>query len=101
MEKKKIVIKIDADLEELIPEYLEHREQDLKSIPDSLEKSDFDNIKIIGHSMKGSGGGYGFDRISEIGAAIEDSAKEKNVNEIKKAIEQLSHYLNHVQVIYL
>lgn len=101
MEQKKIVVKIDVDLKELIPEYLEHKEGDLKSILELLEKGDFENIRLIGHSMKGSGGGYGFDRITEIGQSIEDFAKENNVNGIKKAIEQLSHFLSNVEVIYL
>tara|TARA_Y100000031_G_scaffold115914_1_gene128355 strand:+ start:111 stop:419 length:309 start_codon:yes stop_codon:yes gene_type:complete len=100
MEEKKIVVKVDADLEDLIPDYLENRNKDIKSISESLEKGDFENIRIIGHSMKGSGGGYGFDRISEIGKTIEDSAKEKNLNEIKKGVEQLSHYLQNVEVVY-
>ena len=100
MEQKKIVVKIDADLEELVPEYLENREEDVKSISELLEKDDFEKVRILGHSMKGSGGGYGFDRISEIGKTIEDSAKEKNLNEIKKGVEQLSHYLQNVEVVY-
>ena len=100
MEEKKIVVKVDADLEDLIPDYLENRNKDIKSISESLEKGDFENVRIIGHSMKGSGGGYGFDRISEIGKTIEDSAKEKNLNEIKKGVEQLSHYLQNVEVVY-
>tara|TARA_B100001964_G_scaffold88347_1_gene99398 strand:+ start:138 stop:446 length:309 start_codon:yes stop_codon:yes gene_type:complete len=100
MEQKKIVVKIDADLEELVPEYLENREEDVKSISELLEKDDFEKARIIGHSMKGSGGGYGFDRISEIGKIIEDSSKEKNGNEIKKAVEELSQYLRNVEVIY-
>jgi len=100
MEEKKIVVKIDPDLEDLIPDYLENRDKDIKSISESLEKGDFESVRIIGHSMKGSGGGYGFDRISEIGKTIEDSAKEKNLNEIKKGVEQLSHYLQNVEVVY-
>ena len=100
MEEKKIVVKVDADLEDLVPDYLENRDKDIKSISESLEKGDFESVRIIGHSMKGSGGGYGFDRISEIGKTIEDSAKEKNLNEIKKGVEQLSHYLQNVEVVY-
>ena len=52
MEQKKIVVKIDADLEELVPEYLENREEDVKSISELLEKDDFEKVRILGHSMK-------------------------------------------------
>ena len=33
--------------------------------------------KLLGHSMKGSGEGYGFDTISEIGRFLEEAAKKK------------------------
>ncbi len=99
-DKERIIVKVDIDLEELIPGYLENRREDIDSILGDLEKGDFESVKITGHSMKGSGGGYGFDRISDIGKIIEISAKEKNVEEIKKQVEELTSYLDKVEVVY-
>ena len=50
--------------------------------------------------MKGSGGGYGFDTISEIGHFIEEAATGKDVQEIEKLLNRLSTYLDSVQVTY-
>ena len=100
MGQEKIVVKIDADLEDLIPEYLENRRADIKSIEEAINKEDFEAIRILGHSMKGSGGGYGFDVISEIGGIIEAAAKENNSDEIKKQNEKLVSYLYRVEVVY-
>lgn len=97
---EKIIVHIDQDLEDLIPEYLRNRRDDIKAIEEALNKGDFESIGITGHSMKGSGGGYGFDAISEIGSAIENTAKEKNSVEIKKQIKKLSSYLDQVKVVY-
>lgn len=99
-DNKKIVATVDADLEDLIPEYLENRQKDILQINVDLEKNDFENIRILGHSMKGSGGGYGFDKITEIGAMIEQSAQSRNSGEIKKQIEELSSFLEKIEVIY-
>lgn len=97
---KKIAVTVDADLEDLIPDYLENRQEDIKQLKADLEKDDFENTRIIGHSMKGSGGGYGFEKISGIGALIEQAAKNRNSEEIKKQIEELSDYLDRLKVVY-
>lgn len=80
----KIVIQIDADLEELIPGYLRNKQNDIDAIATALLKDDYEAIRIIGHSMKGSGGGYGFDLITELGKAIESAAISKSTKEIGK-----------------
>ena len=50
--------------------------------------------------MKGSGGGYGFDEITDIGFKIETAAKEKNAGEILRQVHDLSDYLEKVEVVY-
>lgn len=97
---EKFVVRVDPDLEELIPEYLENRHKDVETITQLLKDEDFENIRILGHSMKGSGGGYGFDRISEIGKSIEDAAKAKGRGTIKNCVDELSSYINRVEVSY-
>ena len=37
-------------------------------------QGDYAIIRTLGHQMAGTGGGYGFDPITEIGSALEDSA---------------------------
>jgi len=48
--------------------------------------------------MKGSGAGYGFDGISEIGKSIEIAGKEQSIENIKKGIENLKDYLRRVEI---
>ncbi|HOP86726.1 MAG TPA: Hpt domain-containing protein [Syntrophorhabdaceae bacterium] len=98
---KKIHVKIDADLKELIPGYINNRYLDIENIIIALEKSDYETIRILGHSMKGSGGGYGFDAITEIGGVIEAAAKEKNNDVIKGKVEELKDYLSKIEIIYV
>jgi hypothetical protein len=50
--------------------------------------------------MKGSGGGYGFDDITDVGGLIEEAAKGRNVDEIKQGINTSSHYLDHIDIVY-
>ncbi|MGR3320205.1 MAG: Hpt domain-containing protein [Candidatus Anammoxibacter sp.] len=97
---EKIVVHVDADLEELVPDFLKNRHEDIKSIQSALETKDFETIRILGHSMKGSGGGYGFDDITDIGKAIEQASCDANSNEIKRILDELASYLENVSVVY-
>ena len=98
MGKNKVYI--DSDLEFLIPQFLENREEDIKNMEKNLQESNYDQIRIIGHSMKGSGGGYGFDYLTEIGAEIEKNAELKNEEQIQELIEKLKNYLNNIEIVY-
>lgn len=96
----KITVRIDEDLAEIAPGYLENRKKDVELLPQLLEKGDFQNLRVLGHRMKGSGAGYGFDGISEIGRAIEDAAKQENREGVQKGIQELISYLDRLDVIY-
>lgn len=96
----RIIVHADSDLEDLIPGFLDNRRKDIKLMLEALDKSDYDAVRMTGHSMKGAGGGYGFDAITEIGAAIERSAKDKDPEGIRKNIDELSTYLKNVEVRY-
>lgn len=99
-ENGKIVVNVDPDLEDLIPDFMDNRLEDIKSITEALEKKDFETIRILGHSMKGSGGGYGFDDITKIGGFMERASMESDAEEIKKWVDELSSYLKRVEVVY-
>lgn len=100
MSMEKIKVAVDADLEDLIPGFLENRARDVRELSSALSRSDFESIRITGHSMKGSGGGYGFDALTDLGAAIEAAAKAADATAIAKLIEELSEYLQRVEVTY-
>ena len=99
-QRETVLVKIDPDLEDLIPGYLRNREKDIKTMTDALETGNFDTIRILGHSMSGSGGGYGFERITDIGRYLEQSAKDLSPEEVRKGIKDLVEYLTRVEVIY-
>ena len=96
----KIVVEIDPDLEELIPGYLQNRMNDAQDVQALLNNADFESIQRMGHTMKGSGGGYGFDFISAIGFALEDGAKEKDAKKIQNTLHDLCDFLERVEVVY-
>lgn len=100
MSDEKIVVKVDPDLEDLIPGFLNNRAGDLTTLREALAGENYQSIQSIGHSLKGVGGGYGFTGMSEIGAAIEAAAKQQQLEELKQLIEQYGSYLDAVEVTF-
>lgn len=96
MTSEKITVKVDKDLEDLIPGFMERRREDVKSLKVSLSAGELDKIRITGHSMKGTGGGYGFDGLSQIGGALEQAALAGKPDEIAALIDRLERYLDNV-----
>lgn len=94
------VVYVDVDLEDLIPDFLDHRNQDVERIRNLLEQGDLREIQRLGHSMKGAGGGYGFDKITEIGRGIEEAAKTGDKNKIEKLNADLARYLSEIEIVY-
>jgi CheY-like chemotaxis protein len=99
-ENETTAVKVDKDLEDLIPGYLEKRLVDVSSIRDAAGSGNFEAIRVLGHTMKGSGGGYGFDRITEIGRQIEDAAKQGDKDECLRRADELASYLTHLTITY-
>jgi HPt (histidine-containing phosphotransfer) domain-containing protein len=95
-----LTIRPEPDLADLVPLYLERREQDIVALEDALLASDFSTVHILGHSMKGSGGGYGFDGLTEIGLRIESAGKNSDPASARLALEDLKSYLQNLEVLY-
>lgn len=100
MSDEKIIVKVDPDLEDLVPGFLENRSLDIENLRSELNKSDFEQITSIGHNLKGVGGGYGFEFMSELGANIETAGKESNADAIQENINKLDNYLKCIEVEY-
>lgn len=100
MTNEKIIVRIDdEDMLEIIPDYLESRRDELAVLQDAVAQQDFATLCGIGHKLKGSGGSFGFDRISEIGSHLESSAKAQDLQAIEQEIAKLRDYLDRVEVV--
>jgi HPt (histidine-containing phosphotransfer) domain-containing protein len=97
---EKIVVHVDRDLEDLIPNFMTNRQNDLIAMRDAVDKADYETIRGLAHCIKGAGGGYGFDGISEIAADLELAAKAQDSAAISTRLESLADYLQKVEIVY-
>ena len=96
----RITVYIDADLKQIVPTFLSNRRKDVETLRSALLGKDFDTIRTLGHRMKGDGGGYGFDRVTEIGGVMESAAIRHDHPALERQITELEDFLSRVQVEY-
>lgn len=94
-------VEVDSDLEEVIPAFMENRQKDLTLLKEAYDKEAFTDSTSIGHTLKGVGGGYGFNRITELGKLIEEASKEGDGQKLAVLIESLEAYLDQVEIVYV
>ena len=98
---EKIQVNVDSELRELIPGFLENRARDAARMKEALERQDYEFLMRLGHSMKGVGGGYGFDEITRLGAEIERAAAARDAAMLGGLSAQLNEYVQRVMVVYV
>ena len=93
-------VKVAKDLEDLIPTFMNNRRKELDALRVALAASDFEQLRQLGHRMKGVGNSYGFEHVSVLGKQIEDGARSGNRASLEACIVDYGEYLSKVEVAY-
>jgi HPt (histidine-containing phosphotransfer) domain-containing protein len=97
--KDAILVRANPKFADLIPVFLQNCRQNVIAMLAALGRGDFQTVEGLGHGMKGAGGSYGFQAITDIGAAVEQAAESGDTNASRKWVGELSRYLDRVEVI--
>jgi CheY-like chemotaxis protein/HPt (histidine-containing phosphotransfer) domain-containing protein len=90
-------VRVDPEVAPLIPAFLENRRGDASRLRSLIDAAEWPTIQAMGHKMKGTGRGYGFARISEIGRALEEAGRDHDAGHARAAADALAAYLDRVQ----
>jgi PAS domain S-box-containing protein len=91
-----IQIEVPQGLEAFAPAYLEARRRGVTEATGLLARGEFDGLQTMAHNMAGSGGAYGFHRLTELGVSLEQSARERDRNASEQHLRALRVYLTRV-----
>jgi HPt (histidine-containing phosphotransfer) domain-containing protein len=81
----------------LTPRYLKNVEKEVQELRRAEAAEDYATIQRIGHNLHGTGGSFGFPRITEFGAAMEQAAKDKEMGRVRESLSQLENYVQQLQ----
>ncbi len=100
MSHQPIPVTVAKDLEDLIPTFMKNRRKELETLGAALAAGDMEQLRLLGHRMKGVGNSYGFEKVSELGKQIEDGAKVTNRASLEALIVEYTDYLARVTIVY-
>ena len=83
-------------LAEQTPAYLENCRNNVVAMHAALDRGDFAAVTVLGHNMRGSGGGFGFQAITDFGAGLEKVSGEVDLAGTRRLVGELSRYLEMV-----
>jgi PAS domain S-box-containing protein len=95
-----IEVHVAARLNDILPAYVERQRAGVRALLDTLDSGDYEALQNMGHKMKGSGSGYGLDRITEIGMAIEDAAGKRDADRLRELVRATEDFLSRVSIVY-
>ena len=94
----RVVVRVDAELAELIDEFLANRRVDARVIPELLGDGDYESVWRRGHNLKGVGAAYGFTFLTELGEQLESAAQSPDPEAVRRCVAALEDYLARLDV---
>jgi CheY-like chemotaxis protein len=97
--KDTILVHANPKFADLIPGFLQNRKQDVIVLLGALDRGDFEIVERLGHGMKGAGGSFGFENITDIGAGLEVAAQSADTESARMWVGELTRYLDRVEIV--
>nr|UXE46194.1 sensor histidine kinase RcsC [uncultured bacterium] len=81
-----------------IPNFIEGKRRDLYALTAALERGDYHTLRSIAHRAKDEATSFGLETITDIGQALENAARSRDVAEADRQLRALSDYLDRVEL---
>jgi len=91
---------IDKDLQDIAPDYLARKRREIPELFAFHSAGDLESLRKTVHKLAGSGGGYGFDHISEFGKQIETLCQAGDAAGVAEYLTRLKDYIENLEVVY-
>ncbi len=91
---------LDRKLAKLIPRFMVNKKQDAKQLLATLEAGTMEELRKQAHTIKGTSWMYGFTHLGNLSHSLEKSAEAGDLLQARQLIEEITHYLDTVQISY-
>ncbi len=92
---------ISSDREERMERFFASSRKDLDLMRAALDAEDYSTLVRLGHTAKGTGYGYGFRGMGDIGLELEAAAVQRQAGLCRSLVERMARYLATVQVKFI
>ena len=88
----------DPDMREIIEQFVESLPQQVERMMELLRAQDLIQLRRAVHQLKGAGGGYGFDQITELAAVAEKRIQSNEpLEQVGAAVQELAGTIRSVE----
>jgi HPt (histidine-containing phosphotransfer) domain-containing protein len=91
---------VDRSIHDLVPAFLNNRKREVETLRHALVMGDFDLVRHVGHRMRGVGGSYGFEYITQLGRRLEHCGRERDADLLGELLAEYADYLATVRIEY-
>lgn len=83
-----------------IPQFLSAARSELALARDACDTGGFDRIRTTARKLKGNAVDHGIDTIAQLASRLERAARSDDPVSVKRVVDELEQYVEHVQVTY-
>ena len=94
-------VRIDADLEDLIPGFLDAKAKELAKLRQRLDDGDYEAVRQISHKLKGAFNMYGFRFLSDACADMERAAPAPEKARIEEHLAAIERYWQNMEIRFV
>jgi CheY-like chemotaxis protein/HPt (histidine-containing phosphotransfer) domain-containing protein len=88
----------DPEMRDLVDEYVQRLPEEVSKLVSLLQDQQIEPLRRVAHQLKGSGGGYGFGKITELAAVADKSIKESApIDRLRTEIDSLISYIRGIR----
>lgn len=101
MAEEKIKVKVNGDLADIMPIFLDRLHEDVLLIPAALEKEDFKTLGSFAHKLRGNGPSYEIHEFGYMGSEMEKMVKAKDLKGCVTVFEKIKDYLTRIEIEFV
>ena len=86
----------DPDFEELLSAFADsipQKQDQLRKLHRELQTA---QLQVVAHQLKGTGGGYGFDGLTDVAGELVEACKINDANQVDESLERLLAYMERI-----
>jgi CheY-like chemotaxis protein/HPt (histidine-containing phosphotransfer) domain-containing protein len=87
----------NAEMGGLRVAYLRRRRTELESLRRAVPSEDWHALATAGHNMKGTGAGYGFAELTDLGRHLETAARGRDLLAVEGLLQRIEAYIGLIQ----
>lgn len=96
-----IIVNIDSELEELIPEFLDELEIEMDNMQQAINSEDYGTLRRLAHGYKGASGNYEIKELFNLYLKLENAANALDKEKCQMHFDDVLHFLKKMKINYV